>query len=953
MSRVEQLQQQIRDFEAQYATAQAHALSLLEHGRTYSFQVHDHFKPHFQTTDNDLHSLLASVDSVIQAEWLLAQWQGWNAQSALVQTMLRFGTTKESRSQGQFAFPALVPFIGGNRTIIIQSRGQSHQAGERLLQSLLVRTALMLPHQASYTLLDPSGNGSAYPMRRQLPLVQPNGDDVARDIDQVINDIRRKIETYLDAETTSFDQIPEDIRINERYHFVFAADFPNKYDRRAIEKLQSAATTGPQAGTYVFIHHHLDHELPRDISMDGFNNAFFINAAEAQVTVERGTTSYAVVPDSAPPADVQKLVFDGLANTKPKEGIIPWSDVAGGAPAQWWQAQSTRLIEVPIGKRGGSELLRIWFGEDAEGRPCAHGVLGAMTGSGKSSLYHSLILGLTTRYSPEELRLYLIDGKYGVEFKPYQHLPHAEVVSLHTSAELSRSVLAELLEEMGRRNAIFTRHGVTGVAGYRDKGQPDGAMPRLLLIVDEYQQLFENDRDGIASRLLNQLSAQGRNVGIHMLLASQRYGAAGMLNQTAIFGNIHLRMAMQMAEADIRALTEFGPRGKGLILATCNLPGKIVLNDRAGDDNANVAGKAVYLKDVDRDAVIEQLIQKAQTLPAASLPRRVVFNGESQPDLLDNPVVRSLIKRQTWPTTGEIDLMARQPLDAGGWNIADWHAAERPAIAWIGQEFNVRGQAALVLRRRTGEHVAVVGNINVARYGMLVGLLASLAVQSTPQTTRFVLIDRAISGAEWSDTLQTACDQMLRPAGFTVGFNKKEAAVPGMLDMLLTELDKRRSLPEDDVLQQQSVYLLITEIDRIEALRRTNDGYGLVDSPMGEKLKRLYTEGAAYGIHVILSTSGVRALMNVVDEKRGLIAFNHRIALQMSEDESFTFVRNRKAAVLQTEGPRPVCGVYLDMERDRTVRFKPYSLETDPDSPEGSLPEQMTRIGQSLSQRRS
>ena len=67
-------------------------------------------------------------------------------------------------------------------------------------------------------------------------------------------------------------------------------------------------------------------------------------------------------------------------------------------------------------------------------------------------------------------------------------------------------------------------------------------MPRILLIIDEYQELFFNDKEDTASRQLLILAQQGRSAGIHMLLASQRFGAEGMRNQTGILGNIHLRM---------------------------------------------------------------------------------------------------------------------------------------------------------------------------------------------------------------------------------------------------------------------------------------------------------------------------------------------------------------------------------------------------------------------------
>lgn len=949
MSKIEALRQEIRDLEAQIDLVTGQANQLINYGRTHTKNIQPFFEAQLHEQHQKVQSQLQTFDQVHAADWIAEHWQQWNAQTANPYSILRYGRLIENKLNQQFSIPAFAPFIGTNSSIIIQTSGeQTYEQGKQLLQSLLIRTALMLPHQASYSLLDPAGNGQAYPMRRQLPNVMSNSDDVARDLDHVINEIRRKIETYLDAEVRSFEQIPHEIRINEQYHFVFAANFPNKYDRRAIEKLQSAAITGPQAGCYVFIHHNQAYELPRDLSMDGFSNAFWIDLNQKQLDLH--AIPYSIQHDPAPSAEVQKLVFERLSNTKPSDSIIPWQDVAGIPAQQWWTADSSQLIEVPIGKRGGSEALKMWFGEDSDGRPCAHGILGAMTGSGKSSLYHSLILGLAVRYSPAELRFYLIDGKYGVEFQPYRQLPHAEVVSLHTSAELSRSVLAELLAEMERRNAIFTRRGVTGISTYRRQGQPDGSMPRILLIVDEYQQLFENDRDANASRMLNQLSAQGRNTGIHMLLASQRYGAAGMLNQTAIFGNIHLRMAMQMAEPDIRALTEFGPRGKGLILATCNRPGKLVINDRAGDENANLAGKSAFITAEYRDQLIQQLIIKARQIPNLDIPQRVVFNGNSQPNVLDNPLIRSLSNRQSWPTPTEIDQLAKRSLAQGGWDVHDWHQIERPLVAWIGQEFNVRGQANIIVRRRDAEHGVIVGNNHAARYGMLLGILTSFALQSTPQRLRFVIIDRSISGADWSYALEHLSEQLLRPAGYTVGFNRKETAIEGMLDFLIKALAQRKELSENQLAQEQSIIVVISEIDRIEQLRRINDGYGFVDSPLGSKFRQLYSDGSRYGIHVILSASSMRSFSSIIDEKRGLLYFNHRIALQMSEEESFALVRNRKAAMLQVDGPYPISALYVNIENDQQKRIKPYSLQTDSEQ-SNNLINEIELIGQSLSHR--
>ena len=46
-----------------------------------------------------------------------------------------------------------------------------------------------------------------------------------------------------------------------------------------------------------------------------------------------------------------------------------------------------------------------------------HVLIAGKTGSGKSTLLHALITNVALRYSPDEVELYLIDFKKGVEFK--------------------------------------------------------------------------------------------------------------------------------------------------------------------------------------------------------------------------------------------------------------------------------------------------------------------------------------------------------------------------------------------------------------------------------------------------------------------------------------------------------------------------------------------------------
>lgn len=950
--KIPQLEANIQEWVKQLKKARTRAASFFKYGLIHANKIDAYFALLITAQFQQIRQNVSKLPADFVAGWQEDErWDNWQPETHEF-SLIRVGDFIETRATKQRLVPAFAPFIsrrqGATRvkksTIIIKSAGSKADQGASLLQSLMMRTALMLPHQAKYTLVDPAGAGRAFPMRRYLPQVRENTGDPRRDLEGVMVDIQRVIETYLDANIVSFEEIDEAMRVNEAYQFVFAANFPNNYDRRAIEALRHIANTGGDAGVYLFLHYNTSYALPRDISIDVFENAHFIDMSQSY-----RTNSVVWQADLAPSPEVQTKLFGILRDSKPPERIIHWSDLKSVTTdsANWWQKDATELITAPIGLHGSNNSLNLWFGVQ-DGRPCAHGMLGAMTGAGKSNLYHVMIASLTTQYSPDELRLYLIDGKDGVEFQSYRHLPHAEVVSLRSSPELSRSVLQELIDEKERRNNLFGVAQVRDFVEYRSKGQPGGKLARIILLVDEYQELFDNDRESVASDLMLQLAAQGRSAGIHMFLGSQHFGAAGMVNRQKIFGNFHLRVAMQMASDDIQALTEFGRKGKALIASTCNLPGKVLVNDRSGDDSENYAGKVAYLPSDDRIQLLELLNKRSETY-IGDLPARVIFDGKKQPILMDNPQFAHLLNQRRWFTPQELETLARKPLWDDGFAVSSWFAGERPRAAWLGQDFSVRGQTMVVMRRRIHENVMIVGNANSERFGMLTSFITSLVLNQPPSKSHFFIIDCGIPGTPWGNTIQDVSDTLLKPKGYHVEFTRNESVAETMLMSIVTEIDRRKALNREQQWLEPDIYVIGAELERITTLRRTMASYGMSTSPLGEQFARLYIEGPPLGIHCILSFEGVAPMASVVDERSGLHHFRHRIATQMSEDASFTIIRTRLASRLQVEGVNPICALYFDVENDQSTRFKPYT--TKQQLGEESHITQLEQINQQLKQR--
>jgi DNA segregation ATPase FtsK/SpoIIIE-like protein len=102
-----------------------------------------------------------------------------------------------------------------------------------------------------------------------------------------------------------------------------------------------------------------------------------------------------------------------------------------------------------------------------------HALIAGKTGSGKSTLLHVLVTNLALWYGPDQVEIYLVDFKKGVEFKTYatHALPHARAIAVESDREFGLSVLQRIDAELTRRGEIFRKLGVQD-RGYREPPRP-------------------------------------------------------------------------------------------------------------------------------------------------------------------------------------------------------------------------------------------------------------------------------------------------------------------------------------------------------------------------------------------------------------------------------------------------------------------------------------------------
>lgn len=145
------------------------------------------------------------------------------------------------------------------------------------------------------------------------------------------------------------------------------------------------------------------------------------------------------------------------------------------------------------------------------------------SGSGKSTLIHQMVAGVVNDYSPEDMRLWVLDLKGGNEFADLAPAlggaapAHLDRVVLDSEPELAQATLRAAVDELERRSNLFRSHRLRDLRTARAAGH---RLPRMLIIVDEFQVLFAASENTAASAL-DVLARKGRSYGIHLLLTSQ------------------------------------------------------------------------------------------------------------------------------------------------------------------------------------------------------------------------------------------------------------------------------------------------------------------------------------------------------------------------------------------------------------------------------------------------
>ncbi|GHS25209.1 ATP-binding protein [Helicobacter pylori] len=212
---------------------------------------------------------------------------------------------------------------------------------------------------------------------------------------------------------------------------------------------------------------------------------------------------------------------------------------------KFWTKSSQFKMSVPVGWDINYKEVCFEIGEAQN-----HTLICGRSGSGKSNFLHVLIQNLAFYYAPNEIQLFLLDYKERVEFNAYTNpaiLEHARLVSVASSVGFGVSFLSWLDKETKKRGELFKQFNVKDLSDYRKHGE----MPRLIVVIDEFQVLFSDSTSKEKERVeryLNTILKKGRSYGVHLILATQTMCDSGI--NKSLMAQIANRIALPMDAED-------------------------------------------------------------------------------------------------------------------------------------------------------------------------------------------------------------------------------------------------------------------------------------------------------------------------------------------------------------------------------------------------------------------
>lgn len=560
-----------------------------------------------------------------------------------------------------------------------------------------------------------------------------------------------------------------------------------------------------------------------------------------------------------------------------------------------------------VGVMSGGESRQLTYSADRDG---VHGMVAGSTGSGKSELLMTLILGLAVRYDPSIINFVLIDFKGGAAFEPFRKLPHCvDIVTNLEGAAVDR-MFAAIIAELNRRQEINRREEVKHIVHYRQKGYHlDPARPpypHLFVFIDEFAEMIAGNAE--YKKQLDSITRLGRALGVSLILAAQR--PTGVTDQMR--ANIKFRICLrvetreesgEMLRRPDAAYLPPGVPGRGYLqignenieLIQVAYSGEDylhnVLDDSTNPEQSDALNRdIVWLKRLgtkfeapklfevlvaDMDRLSRQSGAPPQKKPWPSPLPKILALTDFIPEIEYIPPYELAYSYTLGATE---DSLRFHPILAdwlGGtqasWKKLDWAEQAMHAIVGLIDDPSSAAQHIFRLNLQSG-HAAVFGTSAAGKSTLLRTVTLSLAAVHSPENLHMYLVD---FGNRSLDVLST-----LPHVGAFITANEEER-LQRLLAFLTTTIEQRKQTLA--AARANSLYSynqnpanrpmpsILVMIDNFSELKESFEDYL-------PQITSLIRDGLVNGLHFVVTGEQSNSIPSKI-----FALFTERLALKLSE----------------------------------------------------------------------
>jgi DNA segregation ATPase FtsK/SpoIIIE, S-DNA-T family len=880
-----------------------------------------------------LHDRLSGYSKQLQEqqpEWENSLYDAGNWPRDLTNVLWRVGRMdaakpllKEALDRNPSLFRSDVPWpvafdLLSNGSLILDCQSGTDATADAIVQNVCLRALTSLPAGSlQMTIIDPQGLGKKFSWLMSIADLNPSlvGDRVwtqplhiadqmvraARHVEDVIQQSLRNNFTNL----FEFNQQAGPMAIP--YRLIVWDQFPFGLDDHSWQALSSILASGARCGVGVVLkltdsilwptfadigmlrEHGMHLRLEKALDSTGDDS----EPKDRVVVAVPDFSTVELTPDSAPTEERVREIMTNHLDAVAEIGkmVVPFESIELPEPERQI-ASSADSLAIPIGVSAAGRLQHLKLGYGTS----QHVLIAGKTGSGKSSLLHTMITSAAMKYSPEQLRLVLLDFKKGVEFQVYSEseLAHADIIGIESRREFGVSTLEYLDRVMHARGEAFREYGVQDLPSLAKK-YPDVKMPRILIVIDEFQEMFVED-DKLAqqaSMLMDRIVRQGRSFGMHLVLASQTLGGAYSLPRTTL-AQMAVRIALQCDGADaMLILSEDNTAAERL-----RYSGQAIYNESGGRIESNQGFQVSYLSKDDQ-------LARLHALPAMPVPhspttnvlgRRVVFEGH---------------KPAVWDDRSIGLAMAATASQAGGYTmlLGDSVAIDPPVIKAV--------------HRSPGRNCFVVGTEETMAASMLAGCIAGFRRSALVDSSNGNLSQPSVlvlNGARPEDEGLTKLMETVSNCSHATVAAPRE--LDGFMESLQKELELRLNDPQ---VQHPTKLICIANLSRFRELRK-GDEFAYGDDSGSSKpdaiLANLLKDGAGVGLFVWLWADTAGTLSRWLS-RQSIRDGELRVLMQMSANDSNQLIDSNIANRLE-----PHVALIQDDIDGKPIKFRPFHLES-------------------------